>query len=196
MRRSAIFISIALLSCAIDVRQVPAPRSSEAPVSLNEKTLYLGNIDVYAPERDHLADAWRATLASVVRSHRVFRNVQFLPKTKDDLAEPYLTLDMEVRPKLEDGYNWWVTWPAVYPMSGYWPVQIRTATYNVELRYRVLDEKRQEILKDTITHRAEKTVYFYGFYRATTFEGMIETANLEAMEACAKQLEEHFNLPR
>lgn len=195
MKHAFATILLALLSCTIDVRQVPAPRNSEAPAPLSERALYLGNIDVFSAERDHLADAWRATFASVIRSHRVFRTVQLLPKTKDDLVEPYLTLDMEVRPKLEDGYNWWVTWPAVYPMTAYWPVQIRTAKYTVELMYRVVDENGQEILKETVTHESEKRIYFYGFFRASSFEGMIETANLEAMEACAKKLEAQFSSP-
>lgn len=195
MRWGAFLPATLLLACTIDVRQVPAPRNSEAPASLSKHALYLGNIDVYSAEREHLAEAWKATLASVIRSHRVFRTVQFLPKTKEELKEPYSILDMEVRPKLEDGYNWWVTWPGIYPMSGYWPLQIRTAKYNLELHYRVVDENGQEVLKETVTQEAEHRIFFYGFFRTSAFEGMIETANLEAMESCAKKLEAQFSSP-
>jgi hypothetical protein len=69
-RRSALLLLLNL-SCAIDVRQVPAPRTVESLLAIREETLYLGNVDVYSAERDHLGDAWRATLASVIRSHRV-----------------------------------------------------------------------------------------------------------------------------
>lgn len=47
-----------------------------------------------------------------------------------------------------------------YPMSGYWPVQILTATYNVELHYRVLDEKARKFSKtQSRTRRRRRCTY-------------------------------------
>ena len=181
------------IGCAVDVRQVPAPRIGESPVSVDQRPLYLGTFDAYTSERGYLAEAWRASLMSVIRSHRVFQKVVPLPKESEAMPAEYLILDMEVRPKLNDSYNWWATWPAVYPMIAYWPIQIRTGQYAVELKYRIIDQDRQEVVSDLLKQEAETTVYFYGFFRPGAIEKMIEAANLEAMEACAKKIKQTFD---
>jgi len=184
--------SLLFSGCLIDLRQVPPPRYGESPVSSDARNLYLGSFDVFTSDRQYLADAWRASLLSIIKSRRVFNTVQVLPKNREDLPSEYLILDLEVRPHLDDSYNWWVTWPAVYPMVAYWPVQIRKGTYQIELKFRVLDQSGQQVLADRIKQESEQTVYFYGFFRTSPIEKMIETTNLEAMEACAKKIEQGF----
>ena len=195
MRRSVLIMPLAMLSCMIDMRQVPGPRSDAAPIWADDRVLYVGSFDLYASDRAYVADAWRASLMSVIRSHRIFENVQPLPAEKNMLAPGYLILDAELRPTLDDSYNWWVTWPAIYPLTVYWPVQIRTGKYKIEVTYRIVDQEGRQILSGIVKQESEATVYFYGFFRTGSIERMIETTNLEAMESCAKKIESDIVSP-
>ncbi|MBE7412072.1 MAG: hypothetical protein L6Q54_05550 [Leptospiraceae bacterium] len=192
MKLVYIFLLICLNQCTIDIKQVPAIRASNSPISKIDKVLFFGKFDIYTADRELFIKAWKYSFESIVKSHRIFKNVESLPEDFANLPTDYFIIDIDIRPKLESEYNWWWTWPAIYPFTAYWPFQKRTGKYSLEIEYKIFNQDGEEELTGKIIRNSEHTVDLYGFFRTWGIEKMIETVNLEAMEECAKILNSSF----
>lgn len=146
---------------------------------------------MFLSERDELNEAWKISLISIIQSKRIFKEVSLLPNDIGKLSNDYIILDMEVKPYYSDKYNWLISWPAVYPMAAYWPLQVRTGKYRVDLKYDLVSKDRKIISSGVLNVEHEETNIFMVF-RTTDIEKMIEISNLEVMELCGKRLKELF----
>ncbi len=97
-------------------------------------------------------------------------------------------MDIDIKPSIEEGYNWWWTWPALYPLPIYWPLQIRRVQYEISIFYSIFDVNNKEIINNKFIKKEESEVEVYGFFNIGIFEQMIERVNLEVMEECAVTL--------
>ncbi|MCB1180046.1 MAG: hypothetical protein KDK36_20880 [Leptospiraceae bacterium] len=185
-----ILILTLIINCSVDIYQIPVVRKSTNPIFKIDKSLYIGKFDIYLADRKYYTDAWKASFQSVLKSQRIFKNVLNLPVKKEELEEKYYILDLDIYPSFKDNYNWWVTWPAIYPMLGYWPFQLREGVYKVEIVFSIYDENQKLILKDSILVKDEAEILFYGFYKSTEIEDMIEEVNLKGMEKCAQKIKD------
>lgn len=192
MKTSLLIFFIIFLKCVVDLKQIPVMREANSPVYKLDKVLFIGKIDIYMADRELITQAWKFSFASIIKSHRIFKNVEPLPNDLSKLPTDYLIIDLDIIPKFENEYNWWWTWPAIYPMTGYWPIQKRTGKYNLEILYKITNHKGEELKKGKISKNSEQNIMFYGFFRIHEIEKMIEIANLEAMEECARTLNASF----
>ncbi|MCB1166437.1 MAG: hypothetical protein KDK33_09795 [Leptospiraceae bacterium] len=124
--------------------------------------------------------AWREYIrGSIIRS-RLANSAGDVSKVVPIPAE-YLVLDATIRPHLNDGYNWWWTWPAVYPFTGFWPVQRRIADYTITVEYKIMDPHQQVIKNGTVSVQDRSELIIFGFYRTLPLEQMIYRSNLEVV---------------
>jgi len=183
---------LTLFGCAVEVLQVPIARQDTSPIYRQDRPLYVGSLDVLAFRDPILIRAWKLSLASVIKSKRIFRDVQLLPGKKSEMNGDFYIIDVTVKPEFKTRFNWIATFPAVFPFTGYWPVQIKKGSYSVRLAFTIKDKSDKMIFsKSIIFHESEK-VHLYGFYRTSRFEDMIERTNLEVMESCASSIESFF----
>ncbi|TGL79132.1 LBF_2127 family putative lipoprotein [Leptospira yasudae] len=183
-------VSLAFLflsDCKIDIKQLPQPRDFSAiNLAKSKETSYIGKFDVISAESYNLSGAWKYTFKTILKQNRVFYEVLDLNEAISFKNGSYV-LDVEVTPKYSDDYNYWWTWPSIYPFVGLWPAQVRTGEYEVRIDYTLL--KADQVVKTgSILEKDSLTLYVYGMYRTTDFEEMIETANLKAISRCVKEI--------
>ncbi|TGK82222.1 hypothetical protein EHQ24_13220 [Leptospira noumeaensis] len=176
------------IHCSVDLRQVPPP-SPNGYLNRYQTNLPLviGKFEIVSADRGVYTDAWRMAFKGQLTSSGIFPDVVSTidPKTTTN----FYTIDVEMKTHYEDKYNWWYTWPALYPFTGIWPLQHREAEYNVEFRYKLY--KNKSIVKEeTISKTGKANESIYGFYKVRNFHRMIEETNLEAVRTCIQNLSE------
>ncbi|MDF3821593.1 hypothetical protein P3G55_16935 [Leptospira sp. 96542] len=182
----SLIIILFSLQCTVDLRQIPAP--STIITTLKTKSdlpFILGKFEIMSADRGLYQDAWRIALKKNLQSNRIFSNI-LSDNDKPPVGDYYL-LDVELRPYFEDHYNWWVTWPVIYPFTILWPFQYRFGKYEVELKYKLY--KKDNLIKENSIKKEKTTnVLLYGFFKTREFERMIEEINLEMLESCTESI--------
>lgn len=185
-------ILMAIWNCAVDIKQIPPPREiANSNLAIHNKTIYFGKFEVFTSDRVEYTKAWKYSFKSILKNNRVFADVKDLEDGSNKLLTDVYVLDVEVSPKYQTTYNMWKTWPAIWPMPGYWPLQSRTGEYQVVVAY-TISQNNKIILQSEVKENRTETVDFYGFYRTSELESMIETANLKALDTCAKEISKNF----
>ncbi|PJZ36383.1 hypothetical protein CH354_14990 [Leptospira levettii] len=181
------------ISCAIDIKQVPQPRESENTIyPFINQAVYIGKFEVFTSDSVNYTKAWKYTFKSILKNNRVSNQVLDVSTDRNvnEEMDKYL-IDIEVYPNFESNFNMWKTWPAFWPLTGYWPIQVRNATYEVKLLCKIsvngVTRTNMEIIENV-----KKTIEIYGFYRTSEIESMIEVANLKVMDRCAKEIINHL----
>ncbi|MCT8333813.1 hypothetical protein NUH30_09025 [Leptospira sp. 85282-16] len=187
MRFLTYFIPFLLLiHCSVDLRQVPPP-SPNGNMSRPQTNLPLviGKFEILSADRGVYTDAWRMAFKGHLTSSGIFQTVftELDPKTTSD----YYTIDVEMKTDFQDKYNWWYTWPALWPLTGIWPIQFREAVYTVDFKYKLY--KNKVLFKEeTISKNGSTSEFLYGLYKVRNFHRMIEETNLEAVRTCIQNL--------
>ncbi|MCT8335920.1 hypothetical protein NUH30_19695, partial [Leptospira sp. 85282-16] len=134
-------------NCSVDIRQVPEPRTLiDSTVFWTQKNLYIGKFEVYTSDSIEYTKAWRHIFKSFLINNRISKNVKDLNGETLVNNDDYI-LDIEIYPKLNDEFNYWWTWPAIYPLTGYWPIQIRIYNYETIIKFKII--KNQNIIHDS-----------------------------------------------
>ena len=188
---TVILIFVLYISCAIDIKQVPQPRKTEDTLyPIINKPVYIGKFEVFTADSVNYTTAWKYTFKSIIKNNRVTNEVRDVTHIQKSEEETYL-IDIEVYPNFESNFTMWKTWPAFWPLTGYWPLQVRNTNYEVKLLCKI--SVNGEIKANSeITENAKKTIEIYGFYRTSEIESMIEVANLKVMDRCAKEITNHL----
>ncbi|GBF43087.1 lipoprotein [Leptospira ellinghausenii] len=183
----ALIIISFLFQCSADLRQVPPP-TKNGNLTRNKVNLpiVIGKFEILSADRGIYTDAWRMAWKGHLQSSGIFSNVynELDPKEVKD----FYTIDVEMKTIFSDRYNWWYTWPAVYPFIAIWPIQYRLGEYSVEFHYKLYlnkDLQKEEI----IIKKGNAEEFLYGFFKVRNFHRMIEETNLEAVNVCLKNLE-------
>ncbi|PJZ85989.1 LBF_2127 family putative lipoprotein [Leptospira harrisiae] len=183
-----LFLSFSFLSCQVDIRQIPPiKQDSELLISKYPNQLFIGKFDIITYDRILFVNRWKSVFIDHLKSTRLFSKVS-APNDTTKITSDDFILDVTIHPKYSDTYNYWWTWPAIYPLVGYWPIQIRETNYKVQIDYN-LYKGTQIYASNTLVEEAELTVEIYGFYRTANIEKMIETSNLLVVEKCFKDIE-------
>ncbi|PJZ37178.1 hypothetical protein CH354_08745 [Leptospira levettii] len=184
---SLLFLLI-FVSCQVDIRQVPpSKQDSVSSIAKYPNQLYIGKFDIITHDRMRFVNSWRTVFIDHLKSARIFQKVS-IPDLNSKITSEDYTIDVTITPLYSNTYNYWWTWPAIYPLTFYWPVQIRDHFYKVQLDYNLYQGSKL-IAKNTITEEAETTIEIYGFFRTANVEKMIETTNLMVMEKSFRYLE-------
>lgn len=179
---------VSFLSCQVDIKQIPpAKQDSQILISKFPNQVFIGKFDIITPDRLSFVAGWKSVFIDYLKSTRLFSKVS-APNESTKMATDDFILDVTILPKYSDSYNYWWTWPAIYPLVGYWPIQIRETNYKVQIEYS-LYKGTQVYASNTIAEEAEMTVEIYGFYRTANIEKMIETTNLLVLDKTLKDIE-------
>jgi len=68
-------------------------------------------------------------------------------------------------------YNWFLSWPAIYPMTLYWPIQPYSGIVQVE--FKISFENNEYTTSHIISNEKQHGVTFYGFFRKSDVENKI-----------------------
>ncbi|MDI7219233.1 hypothetical protein QMN07_17205 [Leptospira santarosai] len=186
---SLFFVSLIFLmgACSVDIKQVPPIQNEIYSEQTNAvRSVYIRKFDFILADRDLYLKSWKVVFRNMLRLNDLSLRVFDVEKDPIEVSTQKV-LDIEMRPTYDDSFVWWATWPAVYPLVGYWPFQIRETNYQVELRVSIL-RNNSLIHHRTIVKKNHHKVVYYGFFRTNEIEKMIETTNREAMEECAKEI--------
>ena len=91
-------------------------------------------------------------------------------------------------PRERHKYNWWVTWPAVYPAPLYWPFQRKTGTVSVSLECDFYDNQGRFITRMTADHEEVYRVAFYGFFRTGSAEDKLRRSYEIVLDRIAEEI--------
>ncbi len=115
----------------------------------------------------------KKAVATLIYNSSVFEDVIFtegaVKGLKSEKRKKVLYLDVMIYTTEIGGFNWWITWPGVWPMPGYWPVQRKLGTVSVNIEVTVSDEKGP-LGVITAYGADDYKITFYGFYRTETIE--------------------------
>ncbi len=173
-----IALAVVCSSCSVDVRQVPLANDSKSGPNLCEMPVLIGDVRVISYDARHDSIAWRTYFLSALRDRRIFKDTLNLERA-GTMKGSFMIMDIVFRPTYTNDYNWWWTWPAVYPLVGYWPVQLREGTYTASVEYRLLDRSQRILAEDKVEIREQESVTMYGFFRTKPVEQMIYQVNQE-----------------
>lgn len=113
--------------------------------------------------------AFRVALRRTLLNSNVFARVRFPDSIGPAPAAVGTHFEFRLN-VIEDGeFDWRITWPAVYPMPGYWPLQQKsgkvTATMEV-IAYR----GEQKVMEQKFSRSRPYDIDFYAFYRTSPIE--------------------------
>lgn len=188
MRIRPIFLFL-IVACSINVNQIPDPPVARNPLPSCDAPLYLGRFEVNSTNSDHAYEQMlKKSLSYYLAARRAFPVISELPDNAERLPSEFLILDGDVFIAYDDEYNWWITWPAVYPMIGYWPFQQRKGRITVEATFTVAGKDGQTRQRFTSTKQASQELLIYGFFRTSAMESIIRQNIAEVMRDTARQV--------
>ncbi|TGL01163.1 hypothetical protein EHQ43_18940 [Leptospira bouyouniensis] len=189
MKSFFVLITIFLLMhCSTDLRQVPPPtKNGNLSRAKTNLPVVIGRFEILSADRGVYTDAWRMAWKGHLQSSGIFSNVHL--ELDPEVTKEYYTIDVEMKTSYSDRYNWWYTWPAVYPFIAIWPIQYRIGEYTVEIKYKLFLNKDLK-KEDVIIKKGNTDEFLYGFFKVRNFHRMIEETNLEAVNVCLKNLED------
>lgn len=166
-------IHVWLCGCAIqalrdDYSPPATARNQPGLPVLNVQNFYVTSTGSAVLQESH-RQALRQSLAQCLANTGAFSKVDLegISSPGNDLtADLFLTLDRK--------FNWWISWPAIYPMVGYWPIQAYTA--KGEARLRVEGEVAGRPMRFDSRRKVEDEQYLYGFYVHAPAERRISDA--------------------
>lgn len=186
MRLPALLLILCLLQCAADVRQVPLRRPFPAPQP-GGRVLYIGIFDIISSEREEMVAPMKESFRSFLQSERYFADVRDMMTDTGAAGPDDVVIDIRIGMQLDEGYNWWYTWPGVYPFPAYWPFQGRQARYRTEMDVQVNGLSEQPI-RFLCSRSNSDSVVFYGFFRVGWIESIISQTNLEIFDECSRRI--------
>ena len=164
---SAAFSGCAVSALRSDYKPPAKERKNERGPVLNLSNFHVTVTGANFEERHR--EALQQSLAQTLASSGSLARVDIeSAQNSGSSIEAALFLDVDRH------YNWWITWPAIYPCIGYWPIQAYKASAHVRLEAHgdvagrpLRFESRQEL---------EQSQYVYGFYVSRPLENQISLA--------------------
>lgn len=117
---------------------------------------------VTTKDQERLRRSLEAALGNSGQYHRVGSS------TGGQVAD---TLQIELSVDLQTKYAWWIAWPGVYPMPGYWPFQPYEAIANVSLTAR--GAVGRQAFRHDASLKDSHAEQLYGFFRKTGVSEML-----------------------
>lgn len=178
-----------LIACSINVNQIPDPPVARNPLPSCEAPLFLGRFEVNSTSSDHVYEQMlKKSMSYYLAARRAFPVISELPDSAEKLPSEFLILDGDVFIAYDDEFNWWITWPAIYPMIGYWPFQQRKGRITVEATFTLSGKNGQARQRFTSTKLASQDLLIYGFFRTSAMESVVRQNIAEVMRDIAGQV--------
>ncbi len=193
--RTAIFLPAALLlsftvSCSAGLLNGPirvhkSSRTVSAPDGRAEiSRVEFRSSNIISPPAHNVIGLKRAIRFALINSGK-FSRVTFGPPTTGPTEGVATEFEFLVRAEETSAIDWAWAWPAVYPMSGYWPVQPKSGTVKVSVEVRAF-RKGRLVLEKTFVSEKQYSITIYGFYRTSPIERRILGCYEDALEDLAR----------
>jgi len=186
-KKIILLILILFAGCKVNIVQIPLPKKIKSNTYATQRTLYVGSVKINWAKRIVTETYMRKTLISYIKSKSFFKSVQELPSKRVKLLN-YLILNIYINPQYTYKYFWWITWPAIYPLSAYWPIQIRQAKFRIVVSAKLVNEEGKEIKKIEIRKTGKEITYIYSFFRTHSVERMIRKVFHNILEEIANEV--------
>jgi hypothetical protein len=130
------------------------------------KSPYVGVVSRIEVRDTKLSDSMNASIkeaatAAIYNSGR-FKYVHFEDQPSGSLNVP-IYFELIIVPIHNSSTNWWVSWPAIFPMPFYWPVQMSKGDFDVRIDVKViLEGSDYKNFSIESSEKYEKVIY--GFF--------------------------------
>lgn len=195
LRYSGILVScLALGGCAttnlLSYPPLPPPLSTRTQ---SDFLLFADVVATYGLGNQFDARKAEEILLRYIDNARYFKETHGSWESKPE-EQRYLALKATISPKEEHKYNWWVTWPAIYPMPLYWPVQIKKGSVSVALRCEFFDDLGEHITTLNSEKSAKYSIPIYGFFKTGKAEDELRKCYEGAFEEMASRISSQHDL--
>ncbi len=137
-----------------------------------------------SPTNRRLRSLKNALRYALLNSNR-FSRVRFRESPGLHPAGHTTDFEFKIRAEEDGNFDWRISWPAVYPMTLYWPLQMKSGKVKVTLE---ADAYRgsQKVFSKAFSAEREYAITFYGFFRTSPIERESRAALEEALEALTR----------
>lgn len=181
------------ISCALQpvkLTAFPEPLQVSDIKSTTDISLYIGSVNIMGLSNT-ISEVDKKKIKELFISHMThthfFRSVQDI-SMKTETNDDYIIIEAEVTPREEGNFNWWITWPAVYPMPLYWPLQMKKCTVSVMVKSTIYTKNGTPLITVMSNKKDEYRINFYGFFRACPAEDRLRKSYEGALQDIAAQI--------
>ena len=169
-------------------RNVVVSKSSRM-VGVN-RVAVITRINVHLPRevRSKYMGRLKRSVANAIYNSGAFDQVYLYDAPpKRNATEHRVFVDVSLEPNYKSEFDWFVTWPAIYPMSCYWPIQHKKGVMHVKAITRLYDEKG-DISKLEVKASKPFDIYIYGFVRTGPMEVSLQTAYQKVLQNLSESM--------
>lgn len=128
------------------------------------------------------------SIVNSIYNSGLFKDVRLSYKSKSTkVSKENVYFDIAVEAKETRKYNWWITWPALYPISGYWPIQSSKGNVDITISTNVY-YMGKIIKRFTNRNTVPYEMVLYSFYRTGPVESSAEQAYSNVLYELTKKV--------
>jgi len=119
-------------------------------------------------------------LLKTLQSTGIYTNVYYGFKNVNSKSQIVDTYDFSITPKYTQDFNWYVSWPAIFPMPLYWPLQKYKSkiTSTIKLIATINNNKYEK----AFISNSEVNVNMYGFFKTQAIKDSFSLVIKENLE--------------
>ena len=167
---------LSFYSCAVNLVPLPyIPPKSNIKAKSN-LDLYVDSLKIRGMLSSDVVSEAERIMTRYIYNENFFNTVLGVDQAKQKKANDQTVLIKAViTPNEHHEFNWWVSWPAIYPCPGYWPWQAKKGFVSVRLECEVLTNTGDLVTTIDADHSEEYAIDLYGFYRTGDAEAKMMT---------------------
>ena len=127
-------------------------------------TLYLDLIEFRGLDKKYYYQETEELLLRYIDNARYFKKVFSSSTVQRPNDGNCISMKAIITPQEEHTFDWRISWPAIYPMPLYWPLQSKMGSVSVKLRCDFYDNNGKHIITLNSSYGEEYSVRFYGFF--------------------------------
>ncbi len=160
-------VALSLFGCAtVDLSYMPSIPSKSGMKAKTNLNLYVDSIEFRGMSTASHGAAFMAepVMIRYIYNKNFFKNVLASGEKRNSDNDRGLRIKVIATPRESHKFNWLITWPAIYPMPLYWPVQYKKGEVSVHIKCEVYNSTGDLIANIETNHSKEYIVQFYGFF--------------------------------
>lgn len=164
----------------------PIPPESSLPTR-SDFSLYVDSVEINSADPVD-QDKIETNFKHYLNQARYFSDVLDYTEVDPSRGEKSLIIRTVITPKESHHFNWWLSWPAIYPMPLYWPFQPKKGEASVSISSHVYDHTGKRVAQFDADDSQPFSVTFYGFFRNGKAVSALRSCYKSAFEKITNQL--------
>ncbi len=162
-----LLMALSLFGCAtVDLSNLPSIPSKSGMKAKTNLNLKVDSIEFRGMAKSARGAAFKAepVMLRYIHNKNFFKNI--LASDEKQMSDKGLSLRIKVvaTPRESHKFNWLITWPAIYPITLFWPVQHKKGKVGVHIKCEVLNRTGDPIALIETDHSEAYEVQLYGFF--------------------------------